>query len=174
MAAYVEMGFSSTSLPSLDFVNLWMAFRPGDLVYLSGPPPLNRSPRLVEFKSMDMSCICDHPWCVPSHKWRIYGFYIDYDGTSFGYSREDSTIRHFEGYKALKELDVLPLRFHPDEKAIRKQLAFRGRRFAKLHGRHYRYYKGVATVLGKDRNITLFGEEDEFPLQSTWVHIPGR
>jgi len=162
--AFVE---GPTAPPSLDFLNLWMVFRPGDLIYVKTSHADISRGRILKFESMSR-CKCKLPWCISS-RWTLCCQRIDYDGDEFGHTSTWADIKPYEGYRPLRDLVVVPLQYHPDQLMIRDCLVARGKKFANLHGSHYRQYKGVAEVLGGSRNITFVGQEDEFPLQSTHV-----
>jgi hypothetical protein len=166
--AYYSFVEGPTTPPSIDFLNLWMVFRPGDLFYVktNHSDDISRG-RVLKFESMSR-CKCKVPWCSRS-SWSICGLHINYDGSDFGHTSTYAQIKPYEGYHSIRDLVVMPLQYHPDHLAIRESLIARGRKFAKLHGDHYRQYKGVAEVLGGNRDVTFAGEEDEFPLQSTHV-----
>jgi hypothetical protein len=147
-----------------------MVFRPGDLIYVKANHADASHGRVLRFESMSR-CKCKLPWCRSS-LWDLLGQRIDYDGDDFGHITTYAVIRPYEGYRPLRDLAVVPLQYHPDQLAIRDCLIARGKKFVNLHGSHYRQYKGVAKVLGRSRNITFAGEEDEFPLQS--IHVSRR
>lgn len=161
--SYYSLVESASSSPSIDFLNLWMVFRPGDYVYTKTAG----IERVLKFKAMTR-CKCLVPWCYKS-RWSIDADYIDYDGTDFGYSNAGFTILPYDGYKDLKDLVVTPLQYHPNRNSIIETMVMRGRKFIGLHGIHHRMYKGIAKLLGPDRVNFLGGEEDEFPLRSTLV-----
>ncbi|KAF8534258.1 P-loop containing nucleoside triphosphate hydrolase protein [Trichophaea hybrida] len=158
----VEIETPSIS-PSIDFLNLWMVFRPGDYIYTKTA----EAERVVKFKDMTR-CKCQIPWCYRS-KWTIIAEHIDYNGTNFGYSNDSFNIFPYDGYKALADLNVIPLQYHPNKDFIFKKMVERGKKFIGLHGIHHRMYEGIAQALGSDRKNSLLGEEDEFPLQSTLI-----
>lgn len=152
--------------PSLDFPNLWMAFRPGDLIYTQ----TYNVKRVLRFKKMER-CSCTLPWC-PKSRWLLYAEFIDYDGTNFGFVNDLYYIYPYDNYKPFEELKVFPLRYHSNKEAIIEDMLARGRKFVSLHGVHHREYEGIAEALASSRRCSLLGEEDEFPLQSTLVrHI---
>jgi hypothetical protein len=156
----VEMASVS---PSIEFLNLWMVFRPGDFVYTKTA----ETERVLKFKDM-VRCKCQIPWCYSS-RWTIIVEYIHYNGTDFGYQMDYCSIRPYDGYKALADLNVVPLQYHPNKDSIVEKMVARGKKFIGLHGIHHRMYEGIAQALGSDRKCSLLGEEDEFPLQSTLV-----
>lgn len=152
--------------PSLDFLNLWMAFRPGDLIYTK----TRDVGRVLRFHSMSR-CSCTEPWCWRS-RWALNADYIVYDGTNFGFERRTFFIYPYDNYKAFEELEVFPLQYHPNKEAIIEAMLARGRKFISLHGVHHREYEGIAEALAPSRKSSLLGEEDEFPLHSKLVcHI---
>ncbi|KAH7160976.1 P-loop containing nucleoside triphosphate hydrolase protein [Dactylonectria macrodidyma] len=164
-----ELLFDSGN-PSLEFPNLWMAFKPGDLIYIPAHRPTEPVAKVLEFDTMSRSCKCSKPWCVRYHRWSVRGYCVNYDGEKFGYDTAIAEIKYYEGYRALKELAVVPLQYHPDQHKIRAPHIARGKKFVDLQGRHHRRHTGTANALGKDRNSTLFGEEDFFPIQMTWIN----
>lgn len=162
--AFVE---GPTAPPSLDFLNLWMVFRPGDLIYVkTNHADISRG-QILRFESMSR-CKCKLPWCSLSY-WSLCGQHIDYNGDNFGHIATYAQIKPYKGYRPLCDLVVVPLQYHPDQLSIRESLIACGKKFAKLHGSHYRQYKGMAEVLGGSRNVTFVGQEDKFPLQSTHI-----
>ncbi len=80
-------------------------------------------------------------------------------------------IKKFEGCRSLRELAVFPLRYHHRNDEIRARLIARGKKFCGLHGMHHRRYDGAAELLSDNRNLSIDGEEDYFPLRSTLVCV---
>ncbi|KAF8244243.1 P-loop containing nucleoside triphosphate hydrolase protein [Wilcoxina mikolae CBS 423.85] len=149
--------------PSIDFLNLWIVIRPGDYIYTKAA----ETERVLKFRDMTR-CKCQVPWCENS-RWALTAEHIDYDGTNFGYVTVGLYIRPYDGYKALADLNIVPLLYHPNKDSIIKKMVARGKKFISLHGIHHRMYEGIAEALGSDRRSSLLGEEDEFPLQSTLI-----
>ena len=154
-----------SSTPSIDFLNLWMVFRSGDYIFTK----TGDSERVLRFEDMSR-CQCPIPWCY-NRRWTITAKYIDYDGTDFGECKTYFYVRHYEGYVFLKDLKVMPLQYHPDPESVIVRMVERGNKFISLHGKHHRAYAGIAEALSPDRRTNIFGEEDEFPIQSTLVRI---
>jgi hypothetical protein len=153
---------------ALDFMNLWMAFRPGDILYVKGREKKgHQTGWAFRFRIMER-CRCTLPWC-PNSRWKPFGDHIEYNGTLFGHCTVSFEIKSYDGFRPLHELPVVPLKYHLDSKNIRDRLIRRGDKFVKLHGSHHRYYNGIANLLGGDRYLTVSGEEDEFPIQKTLV-----
>ncbi|KAM0328136.1 hypothetical protein ACHAQA_005542 [Verticillium albo-atrum] len=156
--------------PSLDFAHLWMVFKPGEVVYVPVSSPQDQSSYAFEFDSMDLSCAC-HEWtCVRNHFWRLKGYMVDTDLEDIGYSSiEWVRLPYYDGEMNLADLRAVPLRLRLDEEEIRSELVSRGRKFVALQGRHHRQYRGIARTLGEDRDTTLFGVKEHFPLFRTWI-----
>lgn len=155
-------------LPGLDFINLWMAFVPGQLVYVTSRTNdrLSRN-RVFRLKSMTR-CPCSRAWC-DQYPWELVMHAIVYEGTNFGYDDVYMNIKGYEGVRALQDLDVIPLEYHQRHKDIKTELAERGKKYVSLIGRHYKQSNGVAELLSDTRNLTASGEDDFFPLRSTNV-----
>ena len=148
---------------SLNFAHLWMAFIPGELVYVK----VDEIETVLRLKSMSES-----PRKCSVHRtqnWSLVCSYIDYDGEDFGICQRYLTIFNFENYKRLDSLNCFPLRYHPKKDEITIRMLVRGKNFLQLHGVHHRMYEGPVEALSPFRNNGIFGEEDEFPLQSIIV-----
>jgi hypothetical protein len=91
-------------------------------------------------------------------------------GTTMGTKHIISQYTH-EGYMALDLLKIFPLEYHPRKDELIAAFVERGKKFVSLQGIHYRSYDGVAEALSPWRINTIFGEEDEFPLQSMMVGL---
>jgi hypothetical protein len=151
--------------PSLDFSSLWMAFRPGTHVYTQ-KDGIDRVLKLVSIAR----CECPNPFCW-QRRWSIRANEISFDGTGFGYETMCFSIYPYEGYVALDQLKIFPLEYHLRKEELAAKLVARGKKFVSLQGIHYHYYEGVADALSPWRLNTIFGEEDEFPLQSIAVRV---
>ncbi len=154
--------------PSTEFLNLWMAFVPGELVYAEAKCGHQKGRgRIFRLKTIER-CPCTRSWC-PQYAWLLTGRIINYDGENFGHDAITLKIEHYDGMKALQDLRIVPLRYHPDSENLQRELIARGKRFVQLSGRHYMAYKGTAELMSDDRNSGSTGEEDTFPLRSTYV-----
>jgi hypothetical protein len=87
---------SSHIEPGLAFVNLWMAFRPGDHIYTK----MLNTERVYRLLSMTR-CECTIPHCRNS-RWTLSLEHIDYDGSDFGYVKTTHYIDPYEGHTPLK------------------------------------------------------------------------
>jgi hypothetical protein len=149
----------------LDFSSLWMAFRPGSHIYTQ----TNGIDRVLKLDDMTR-CECPNPYCW-RRRWSISANEITFDGDKYGYQEHYFSIYPYEGYMSLDSLKIFPLEYHPRKDEITIALVERGKKFVSLHGIHYRSYNGVAEALSPWRINTMFGEEDEFPLQSMMVRF---
>lgn len=153
------------SAPGLEFENLWMAFRPGCLVYNR----IGHIDAVFRLKSMTR-CTCTKRLCYRS-RWQLNVERLDYDGTDFGYTSDYFYICPYQYYKRIDELSIFPFEYHPNKEAISRALVARGRKFVGLHGIHHRYYEGMVESLSPFRLNSLWGEEDVFPRQSITVGL---
>ncbi|KAL9625861.1 MAG: hypothetical protein Q9160_000181 [Pyrenula sp. 1 TL-2023] len=169
LKTYREYVEAEPSNPSLDWVNLWMAFRPGDLIWHRHFNGTDLVSRLVQ---MDR-CECTDPKCQRNF-WKVKVASIDYDGEKCGYTTTVLHIHSYNGFKSLDKLFTFPLRYHSKREAIRSKLLKRGRKFLSLRGSHQRQYSGSAEAVSESRRQTNEGEQDVFPYQTTAVNAPYR
>ncbi|KAH8122446.1 P-loop containing nucleoside triphosphate hydrolase protein [Trichoderma asperelloides] len=123
---------------SLDHQCLWMAFRPGDLIYVSAKGYEDeRIYRLVsmEYKERILSSVA-FAWCIKA-------LCIVSDGNMFGERQVDFTINQFHGIRQLHALPVFPLKYHPEAARIYAQWLNRGKKFCGLYSWHYLQYNGA-------------------------------
>lgn len=161
LISYYHLMLTPSSSPGLEFVNLWMAFRPGDLVYRR----IDHIDIVYRLKNMTR-CTCTKRHCWFS-RWAVTVERLDYDGSNFGYAKEDIYIRPYKNYKRIDELPIFPFEYHSNKEAISKALVARGRKFINLKGIHHQYYEGTVDSLSA---CTLWGE-DEFPIQAITVGL---
>lgn len=81
---------------------------------------------------------------------------VDWDGEQFGFLSKKWTLGPYLDGRSLIDLNVYPLRVHPNLEKVKSDLIQRGRRFEELQGRHFMSYKGSATFAESD-NHPLFG-----------------
>jgi len=133
ISSYYAFMESQSIAPGIEYDHLWMAFRPGDLIYTLE----DGIHRALKLKSMER---CWGRWVLETEK-------IANDGTSFGYAEEEITIGWYDGYKPLKQLCAFPLRYHSQMEDISQALRARGKKYCKLHDIHQRYYAGSTNSL---------------------------
>ncbi|KAE8413576.1 hypothetical protein BDV36DRAFT_299862 [Aspergillus pseudocaelatus] len=74
----------------------------------------------------------------------IKALYIDCDGHDFGTRRVEFVIWEFPGIRYLSDLDVFPLKYHPNRPHVVGDLVARGRRFAALKGQHFKAHRDAS------------------------------
>lgn len=146
---------SPTIAPGIGWENLWMAFRPNDLIYSKK----DNLERVVRLKRTSMEI--DY--------WGLTVEEIQYNGTDYGRHRITLRIWRYDGYKPLTHLNAYPLQYHDDKDTVTNSLISRGKKFISLRNVHHRYYEGLADSLSPFRIESLMGEEDEFAIQSIMV-----
>lgn len=67
------------------------------------------------------------------------------DGNSFGLVETRIKIRYFHGAKAIQNLEVYPLQFHPEAEALKKNVIARGKKFGELN-KSYKEATGPALI----------------------------
>ena len=152
--AHVE----TASTPSITFSNLWMIFRPGELV-VTGK---GAEDQIMVLEETSLSC-GENP------SWSVTGWIVTHDGTSFGKARRSKKVDMFAGPKDITKLSILPLKYHPDEKALQKKHITRGKKFCDLRGSHHMYYEGLAQALGAQLDRNIWGQLNEYPLETAMV-----
>ncbi|KAI1209644.1 P-loop containing nucleoside triphosphate hydrolase protein [Annulohypoxylon truncatum] len=65
-----------------------------------------------------------------------------WDGSNFGFKQRNWSIDAFDGSHRLVDLEVYPLKFHPNQEEIQRILIKRGRSFESLCGQHIMKYDG--------------------------------
>jgi hypothetical protein len=128
---YSSMVFSNS--PGLNFDDLWMAFRPGDLLYRDIDGRVNAM-RLVSMRRSNPST------------WLLAALTVSCDGTNFGYEQVYCEIQQYEGYVSLEQLPIFPLKHHTDVDNLRVKLEERGRNYVSLFGAHFKHYVGMAKL----------------------------
>jgi hypothetical protein len=136
MSSYYSFMESPSVTPGLEFSNLWMAFRPGDLLYTRG----DGVDQVLRFKEMEGE----------ESYHRVYADMLTFDGMNFGLKTKTFRIARYTGYSELRKLPIFPLEYHPDSDSVARIIRTRGRTFASLTGVHHRNYNGVAEVLASN------------------------
>ncbi|XP_014554535.1 hypothetical protein COCVIDRAFT_28463 [Bipolaris victoriae FI3] len=114
---FETMTRNENSSPGITYKELWMAFRPGSLVYK---------------KDKDQECMYKFVSMVEE----------DDDDGHVWWDLEVEKVKHYDGFKALADLEVYPLEYVQDVEAVKERLLVRGEKYASLHGVHYRMYNG--------------------------------
>ncbi|KFA52562.1 hypothetical protein S40293_07636 [Stachybotrys chartarum IBT 40293] len=119
---------------STDLHNLWIFFKPGDLIYenINGTEIVSRlqsiHPEYDDIGSKEIT------------SWNICSERIQYTGSEFGYTERDIEVDKFHGRKLVRKLSAFPLDFHPEKDRIKNQLTQRGRKYMSLRGIKHCFY----------------------------------
>ena len=153
--AYTSIGGRVTSLLACGEITydvLWALFKPNDIVY--GTCLGTQKPRCVIFDSGEVKKLDDG-----TEYFHIEGRYLDFDGKNFGHASTALGIFKFRGTKRIDKLEAFPLKYHPNEKEVRRQLTDCGKKFLTLGGSHLRHYDGVAFIMerGKINRVSVSG-----------------
>ncbi|UKZ46573.1 hypothetical protein TrVGV298_000778 [Trichoderma virens] len=137
---------------SLDHQYLWMAFRPGDLIYVSAKS--HEDERIYRLISMEYK-----GGFISTFEliWSIKALCIVSDGDKFREYEVELTIDQFNGIRRLHTLPIFPLKYHPEATRIHAQLLERGKKFCRLYSSHYRQYNGIAELSTMVRTPTVNG-----------------
>ncbi|KAH8807790.1 ATPase [Xylogone sp. PMI_703] len=118
----------------ITFKHLWAIFQPGATLYSQQ----SGSPRAYTFRYGNYETTqCGKAFSVGVES-------VSWNGTTFGRGTEYINIFSFMGTRPIKDLNICPLVFHPEQETIRKLLIARGEKFEELAGYHYKSYNGVA------------------------------
>lgn len=146
--SYYTFMESQSVTPGIDSKHLWMAFRPGDLIYTK----MDGVDKIVRLKSTSGLSLQAED--------------IQYNGTDYGRCHVELYINDYRGYKPLEELESCPLQYMQRKDAITASLITRGRKFLGLCGVHHRNYEGFAETLSPFPVKSHDSEEEySYPLQ---------
>ncbi|KAM3417153.1 hypothetical protein BST61_g8728 [Cercospora zeina] len=109
-----------------EFKNVWLAFSPDIEICVN----VEGEYLVYNFSSSTYTSAREDPALSISAQ------NIGYNGIQFGWERDCLFITAYDGLKALCELEVVPLRLHPQEKEIIESTKARGRAFVSLQGWH--------------------------------------
>jgi hypothetical protein len=146
ISSYYTFMESQSFAPGIDSTHLWMAFRPGDLIYTK----MDGVDKIVRLKSTSYRS---------GHGLSLQAEDIQYNGTDYGRCEVDLYINGYSEYKPLEELQSCPLQYMQRKDAITASLITRGRKFLGLHGVHHRHYEGLAGTLSPFPAILYDSEE---------------
>ncbi|KAF4469330.1 P-loop containing nucleoside triphosphate hydrolase [Fusarium albosuccineum] len=131
-----EISMVQSKEPSIEHQHLWMAFKPGTLLY----EKIANVETVARLR--DISSTKDAQELVVN--WVLMTEYVFYNGQDMGYTERTISIGKYDGCKQLRELQAFPLDLHPDRERIRRDLVRRGEKCLSLLGRHHRSYDGIA------------------------------
>ena len=143
LASYYFSVEMDDEAPSLEYVNLWMVFRPGDLIYSN----VGGHDRLYQLTSFEGGCLE-----VES---------VDFDGVVFGYKPETLYISEYKNLRKIRDLYAFPLKYHQNVEEVKTFLLARGKKFVSLAGIYYRQYGGITRSIPRDRQFEDVDEDED-------------
>jgi hypothetical protein len=75
------------------------------------------------------------------------------DSVAIGHVQTVIMLKYFKGTVGIRTLDAYPLKYHPDEKALREALVRRGNKWVGLLGVHHKQYSGIAALKLGDKVV---------------------
>ncbi|KAI4212582.1 MAG: hypothetical protein LQ349_009343 [Xanthoria aureola] len=154
---------SSESL-ELEYRDLWIAFKPGCLVYYQSPDGEKISRLQSIYKEEYEKEELEH-WilCIET---------IQYNGNNVGLKQcPPIMIERYAGCKPICDLDVIPLHLHPEEERIRCDLLKRGRKYLSLWGIHHRCHDGTFTRLNNVKGRIMLDLEQSQRSMRNWFSL---
>ncbi|KAI0535672.1 P-loop containing nucleoside triphosphate hydrolase protein [Xylaria digitata] len=151
---------NASSNLEIDHKNLWIVYKPGDLIYIKDGRTDTVS-RLRKFeKQYEREDL---------HKWKVTSEQIQYDGTDFGHVDICTYIDTYRGQVSIRDLNAFPLHFHSKGAQIRDDLIQRGQLYVSLRGVCHRFFDGVA-------KFRFFENVPRFPVDKneTELHVRHR
>jgi hypothetical protein len=131
LSTYNNMMTGRASVPRINFDELWMAFKPGSLVFVKG----QGSDCVYRFKEDEYS----HGW----RSWPLELERVESNGKIFRLVEKLHHIYRFDGCKVLTDLAVYLMVYHKESDEFREQLLARGRKYFAFSSVHYRMYDGA-------------------------------
>ncbi|KAK4204696.1 P-loop containing nucleoside triphosphate hydrolase protein [Triangularia verruculosa] len=165
----LEAMAAATAKTSVQFIDLWMLYPPGTLVF---ELPLGDEPRcfMVDSVTFEKPEVTDSLKLSALSPLVLHCWAIDYDGVAFGRREHTLTIKYFPDSIEISTLLYQPERFLEDshKKTLKAQLKSRGQAFWDMQGHSFREVHG----LSKDGSLTrvMVDRKTYGSLFSTWVN----
>lgn len=139
LSAWSQLVVNFNILPGLEHRDLWMAFKPGSLLYSRDPGTNSEFVVRLRFLSLKKESNRQPEWHMDCER-------LECNGRSFGFSAYSTTIDSYDGIKPFITLPAFPLEYHTERQRVCEELLLRGRKFVSMSGIHHRQYKGRAMV----------------------------
>ena len=143
MSSWQTLMESSEKRPGLEYADLWMAYRPGDLLF--SLLESDGGPQICRLRNMEMTRQETGSGQF-AEVWVLYGEVLDCTGEYVSYADYSTHIPKYDGYRPLGELLMFPLRYHSDEARIRDEQLKQSKYWLSLVGVHHRSYTGLAQL----------------------------
>lgn len=132
----LEEGLADPSAFQVNQDNLWVIFKPGCLIYQKQDG--------MELVSKLQNICRDEDDEDQLLGWEVWVERVVYNGEDFGHIEDLGWINKFDGRKAVRDLEVLPLFYHPEVDRIKRMVEQRGRKYLSFCGIHHCLYNGLA------------------------------
>jgi len=159
------------TLERIAFEDLWHLFKPGDLVVsrVHGKPQLHKVysvtggqvRRRLRSDNDPFERRAQHEKFYMVGTWSPFTlntFIMGFDGSRIGPKQINLRIMHYSGKRAVAELPVFPVRYHPHKQDLVGRLEDRGRAFMSSFG--HMHYEGVTTA-AQDVLQDSYSEDDQ-------------
>ncbi|KAJ4153249.1 hypothetical protein LMH87_009745 [Akanthomyces muscarius] len=166
LKAYIERyetNVLTAEHPCVAFSDIWMIFRPGELLFTGADAA--ETERILEVVGTEFH---EAGWGKPA-SWVVEAKCFAFNGVRFGYVKQSFAIDSFKGTRLIRRLDLQPLEYHPDQAALRARQIARGEKLCRLAGVHHCQYSGPATAVEHRKKPSPFGGCDVFTHNAvTW------
>lgn len=158
-------GSSSTPPQKIRFSELWYLFKPGDFVFVPnktlrvsverelqeyGQREARRSTSYSSWRGQNIwrvtSLLSGDVEYYPENAATLDAYYLGFDGTSYGAIARSFHIAQFEGEKDILDLDIYPLRYHPNSERLLGEATKQGRILTEAVAQRYWCYNGWTFV----------------------------
>ncbi len=159
LKAYIERyetNVLTAEHPCVAFSDIWMIFRPGELLFTGADAA--ETERILEVVGTEFH---EAGWGKPA-SWVVEAKCFAFNGVRFGYVEQSFAIDSFKGTRLIRRLDLQPLEYHPDQAALRARQIARGEKLCRLAGVHHCQYSGPATAVEHRKKPSPFGGCDVF------------
>lgn len=145
ISEYESNVLNAIEKPSIRWTNLWMAYKPGNLVFCGSGSSL---------KCMEIVSSYERGGNCPS--FIVIGKTFSHDGTHFGYEEHEVGQSPFKGMRALSKVSCVPHDYYDEREAAKEILITRGKKFCTLTGSHYLSYSGTVSALSHVRDWSRY------------------
>ncbi|EPE28706.1 P-loop containing nucleoside triphosphate hydrolase [Glarea lozoyensis ATCC 20868] len=142
IANYESLMVNNDREPGLEFQNLWMAFKPGILLYKKSGDSKDID-MICRFREMEIKKDSD---TSPSY-WRLKVEMLAWVGEELKYVLGRFHINKYDGYRPLTALDLYPLAYHPDTELVQRRVLARGKKYVTMFGVHHCFHDGIASLV---------------------------
>ncbi|KAK1835761.1 hypothetical protein QBC39DRAFT_339548 [Podospora conica] len=151
---YEETFEKGRAVASLEHQHLWMAYKPGELLFAREDG--------VEFitRMVGIQKVLEDSGrgVVPSNqiaRWKIDMERVEFHGKDMEGVQYYSKIPRYDGCRQIASFQHTPLQLHPEQERIKRDLTARGRRYQQLGGVFHKSYNGPADFIDADGSSSV-------------------